>query len=333
MKRGQDSKIPPSRGGGTRRDEAPPQRFDGLHTGSWVRRLPTCWVPYIQLARLSPPVPILLVFFPHLFGILHAAITHEVPPAHVARVSALLFGFSFFFSNAMHGWNDLIDAPIDRLIPRTRNRPIVRGAITPRAAFIFSASQALVSTCFLPFLPEDTVLYTMPSIIADLYYPFSKRHTYFPQVVLGVGLQWAVVLGSYATGVSQAWTDKSILCLFLGCVFWTVIYDTVYGYQDCDEDIRVGVKSTAVLFGSWGKPILWVLSHCMVTLFLVSGYLAEMSWVYFAVTVGGSFASLNIMIAAVDLESPESCSWWFTYGFWGPAVSISVGLLSMYVLN
>ncbi|KAG8159500.1 hypothetical protein KVR01_010137 [Diaporthe batatas] len=169
----------------------------------------------------------------------------------------------------MHAWNDLIDAPIDKLI----------------------------------------------------------------RLVLGIGLQWAIVLGSCAAGVRHAWADKSILCLFLGSVSWTVIYDTVYGYQDYYEDIRVGVKSTAVLFGSWGKPILWVLGICTVMLFLVAGHLAEMSWVYFAVTGGGSFASLNIMIAAVNLESPESCSWWFTYGFWGPAVSILAGLLGTYVLG
>lgn len=315
-----------------RSEEAPPQRFDGLHTGSWVHRLPTSWVPFIQLARLSPPVPLLLIFFPHLFGVLHAAITHRAPPAEVARISAVLFGGSVFFSNAIHGWNDLVDAPLDKLMPRTRNRPIVRGAVTPRAAFIFTASQALAATCFMPFLPEETLWCAVPSIITNIYYPFSKRHTHLPQVVLGVCLQWAVVLGSCAMGVSNAWRDQSVLCLFTGCLLWTVVYDTVYGYQDYKEDLRIGVKSTAVLFGSWGKQILLVLSNCMVALLLVSGYLAGMSWTYFAISAGGSFLSLNVMISSVNLKSPESCSWWFTYGFWGPAVSIFAGLLTTYVL-
>lgn len=311
-------------------EEAPPQRFDGLHTGSWVRRLPKSWVPFIQLARLSPPVPLLLIFFPHLFGVLHAAITQRSPPGEVARVSAVLFGGSVFFSNAIHGWNDLIDAPIDRKIPRTRNRPIVRGAVTPRAAFIFTASQALLATFFMPLLPQDVPWCAVPSIIANIYYPFSKRYTNLPQVVLGVCLQWAVVLGSCAMGVSSAWTDQSVLCLFTGCLLWTVVYDTVYGYQDYKEDVRIGVGSAAVLFGSWGKQILWLLSNCMVILLLLSGHLAGMRWIYFAIAVGGSFLSLNIMIFGVNLKSPESCSWWFTYGFWGPALSISAGLLVTY---
>ncbi|KAI1371936.1 UbiA prenyltransferase [Hypoxylon crocopeplum] len=313
-------------------DEAPPVRFDGLHTGAWVELLPSSWVPYVQLARLSPPVPLLLIFFPHIFGILHAAVTRGVPLAEVIRVSLVLFGGSIFVSNAIHGWNDLIDAPIDKLIPRTRNRPIPRGAITPRAAFVFTASQAVVSTAFLLFLPEHSALYAMPSIIAHTYYPFAKRHTNLPQVILAIALQWPIILASFATeGTYEAATDESLLCLFLASVLWTVTYDTVYGYQDYKQDIRLGVGSTAVLFGTWGRPILWVLSNSIVALVVACGQLAGMGSVYFAVAAGGCFVSLNFMMAKVNLLSPESCSWWFTYGFWGPAVAISGGLFLEYL--
>lgn len=310
---------------------APPKRFDGVTMGAWVHRLPSSWIPYVQLARLSPPVPLLLIFFPHLFGVAHAAVVHRTPLPGILRVSAVLFGGSVFFSNAIHGWNDLVDAPIDAQIPRTQNRPIPRGAISPRGAFIFTASQALAAVCFFFLLPVETAWCSVPAILANYYYPYSKRHTNLPQVVLGVALQWAVILGSTAMGVGSAWTDKSVLCLFFGSLLWTVIYDTVYGFQDYEQDIKLGVGSTAVLFGkSEGKLILWLLSNSVVALLLASGYLAGMSFVYFAAAVGGSFASLNLMMALVDLKSPESCSWWFAYGFWGPAVSISAGLLSEY---
>ncbi|KAI1501379.1 UbiA-domain-containing protein [Biscogniauxia marginata] len=314
-------------------EEAPPQRFDGLHTGSWTNRLPASWVPYVQLARLSPPVPLLLIFFPHSFGILHAAIINRIPPASIVRVFCVLLGGSLFLSNAIHGWNDLIDSPIDKLILRTRNRPVPRGAITPQAAFIFTLSQAIAAAFFLLLLPPTTAIYAVPSIIAHTYYPFSKKQIYYPQVVLGISLQWPIILASFSTAPSNVLMDQSLLCLFFGCVLWTVTYDTVYGFQDYKEDIRVGVKSTAVLFGEWGKPILWFLSNSMVALLISSGYLAGMSLTYFAVSVGGCFTSLNVMMAKVNLKSPESCSWWFTYGFWGPAVSISGGLLCEYLFK
>jgi len=314
-----------------KRSASPPKRFDGVTMGAWVDLLPASWKPYIQLARLSPPVPLLLIFFPHLFGIAHAAVVKDLLLPDILRVSAILFGGSVFFSNAIHGWNDLIDAPIDALIPRTQNRPIPRGAITPRGAFIFTASQALLALCFFFLLPVETAWCSIPAIVSNYYYPYSKRHTNLPQVVLGVALQWAVVLGHTAMGVGSAWTDPSVLCLFFASLLWTVIYDTVYGFQDYEQDIKLGVGSTAVLFGrSSGKLILWLLSNSVVALLFASGHIADMSWVYFAVACGGSFASLNLMMALVDLDLPESCSWWFAYGFWGPAVSITLGLLGEY---
>lgn len=313
---------------------SPPKRFDGVTMGAWVDLLPASWKPYIQIARLSPPVPLLLIYFPHLFGVAHAAVTQGFPLPDIVRVATILFGGSIFFSNAIHGWNDLIDAPIDAQIPRTRNRPIPRGAITPRGAFVFTISQALMALCFFLLLPVESAWCSIPAIVSNYYYPYSKRHTNFPQVVLGVALQWAVVLGHTAMGTGSSWTDPSVLCLFFASFLWTVVYDTVYGFQDYDMDIKLGVGSTAVLFGrSSGKFILRVLSNAVVALLSASGYIAGMTWVYFAITCGGSFVSLNLMMRMVELDSPESCSWWFAYGFWGPAVSISLGLLSEYLIN
>ncbi|KAK7931733.1 hypothetical protein PG985_002445 [Apiospora marii] len=314
-------------------EEAPPVRWGGVHVGAWVNLLPSSWVPYVQLARLSPPVPLLLIFFPHVFGLLHAAITRQLPLAEVARVGLVLLGGSVFVSNAIHGWNDLIDAPIDKQIPRTQNRPIPRGAITPRAAFVFTAANALIAATFLLLMPGRSVRYAVPSILAHAYYPFSKRHTNFPQVVLGVALQWPIVLASFATDAYGVEADQSLLCLFLAAVLWTVTYDTVYGYQDYKQDIRLGVGSTAVLLGTWGKPVLLVLSNFIAALVWASGQLAGLGSLYLAVAAGGSFLSLNCMMVKVDLLSPESCSWWFTYGFWGPAMSISGGLVLEYMLG
>ena len=121
--------------------------------------------------------------------------------------------------------------------------------------------------------------------------------------------------------------------LVFASLIWTIIYDTVYGFQDYEQDVKLGVGSTAVLFGkAYGKLVLWFLSECVVALLFASGYIAGMSLVYTGIAVGGTFLSLNLMMGRVKLESPESCSWWFAYGFWGPAISISLGLLAEYAL-
>ncbi|KAF1953726.1 UbiA prenyltransferase [Byssothecium circinans] len=336
MKTSPSTLIPETAANNGTKGKPTPTRFDGVTvTSYWVSLLPAPVIPYIQLARLSPPVPLLLIYFPHLFGLLHASITLSAPIPHLLNTSLTLFIGSFFLSNAIHGWNDLIDAPIDRQIPRTAKRPIPRGAISELQAFTFTAANAALGFVVFLWLPEETAWASIPSVVANFYYPFSKRHTHFPQVILGVALQWAVVVGSSALGVQEAWKNTSTQALFLAALIWTVVYDTVYGYQDYDMDMKIGVKSTAVLFGrKWGKTILWLLSNAVVGLLVAAGWYAGITGLlFYGVAAGGSFASLNLMMSQVDLSEPESCSWWFTYGFWGPAITISAGLAGEYLLG
>ncbi|KAK3328244.1 UbiA prenyltransferase family-domain-containing protein [Cercophora scortea] len=305
------------------------QQYGGLHAGSWVDRLPPSWIPYVQLSRLSPPAGFFLIVFPHLFGVLHAACT--LGPAssieQVARVSLLLVGGSFFCNNASHAWNDLVDAPIDAWIARTRTRPIPRGAISRRAAFVFTVSQAVGAGVFLLGLPRDTSFTVLPNIFGTAYYPFAKRHTHLAQLVLGVCLTWGIMVGSSAMGVYQPWWDPSTVCLFVGSIMWVVIFDTIYAHQDLADDLRVGVKSTAVLFGSWAREILWVLGAGMVAALAASGYYGRMGLAYYALTVGGCAVSMGAMVAKVDLKDPASCWTWFSQGFWSTGVAIASGLL------
>ncbi|KAM7210595.1 hypothetical protein V8F06_014021, partial [Rhypophila decipiens] len=129
-------------------------QYGGYHTGSWVDRLPPSWVPYIQLSRLSPPAGVFLIYFPHLFGVLHAIATASISLGWpsikaMAIVSLHLLGGSFFCNNAAHAWNDLLDAKIDVQIARTKTRPIPRGAITRMGALLFACSQAVCAATFL----------------------------------------------------------------------------------------------------------------------------------------------------------------------------------------
>lgn len=345
--------------------------------------LPKSWIPYIQLARLSPPVGVCLVLFPHVFGFLHGLLLLKsatpLPPAapiqspnvpswnwvwlssnlptrlsfsafsfsypqgiaaQLIQPAALLVVGSFFLSNAIHGWNDLIDAPYDALVARTRERPVVRGAVSKTGALLFTVTQGVASAALLTILlpnPEVSVQIAWPSIVANLYYPWAKQHTHFAQYVLGVCLAWGVVVGT--AGILEAaepgkgrdiWagrTGKSTACLTAAAVLWTVIYDTIYAFQDREDDIKVGLKSTAVLFGEGTKGFLAVNLGGLVGLLAYIGSLLELGGLYYGFAAGGCFLSLATMITKVDLSNPSSCWWWFRYGFWLAGGSIAVGLI------
>lgn len=336
------------------------QQYGGRHVGGWVSRLPEPWIPYVQLMRLSPPAALALIYFPHLFGSLLAAIIKNSPPGHIVRTSTILLTWSLFFSNAAHAWNDLVDAPFDAAVARTRQRPIPRGAISPRAAFIFASSQILIGIGVLHFglagtEGQGTMRYILPNLFATLYYPYAKRHTDFAQLVLGLCLAWGVFVGSAAMGhepfairsylalpLSQNKVSPSIhisapvFCLMLGCVIWSTIYDTIYAHQDLADDRRLGLRSMAVLLGERGtKPVLSFLLCVMVLLLWTCGYYLGFmpTWPFMLIAPSGSVVSLGAMIANVKLQDSRSCWWWFRYGFWAAGCSMAGGLLAEYTVR
>lgn len=314
------------------RDSLPTQ-YGGIHSGSWVDRLPSAVIPYVQLCRLSPPAAFFLIFFPHFFGILHAASAQGSSLAHMWRVTQLFLLGSFFCNNASHAWNDLVDAPIDAQIERTKMRPIPRGAISRSAAFAFTVSQALAAAATLFFLPKDTAMSTIPTIIGTTYYPFAKRHTNFAQFVLGFCLTWGIMVGASGMGIKEPWQDASTMSLLGASILWVIIFDTIYAHQDLQDDLRVGVKSFAVLCHGFAKPLLWALTLCMSALLVYSGLAAEMGYSYFLITVCGCVTSVGAMVTQVDLKDPADCWWWFSCGFWFTACAIATGLAGEYVLS
>ena len=183
------------------------------------------------------------------------------------------------------------------------------------------------------FLPMDAALAAVPPVVVTVYYPYAKRHTYFPQVVLGFCLTWSIMVGSMAMGVAKAQTDPSTLLLLAASVQWVVIFDTIYAHQDLVDDLKVGVKSTAVFFRSWAKVMLWTLFLGMNTALLASGYCGHMGPAYYLLAVGGCVVSVGTMIASVDLKDPASCWAWFSQGFWLTGLTIAGGLLAEYAIK
>ncbi|KAI1131078.1 UbiA-domain-containing protein [Nemania abortiva] len=335
------------------KDETLHQQYGGAHAPGWVGLLPAWCTPWIQLCRLCPPAALFLVFFPNVFGVLHSATaqTNAKTAADLAGevvwACGVLFVGSFFGSNGAHAWNDLVDAPLDAQVARTRDRPIPRGAVSPRAAAIFAASQVVCLFATLWFLlpfPQARTATTaaIPAVLGTAYYPFAKRHSNLPQMVLGFCLTWAIMVGSSSVGDAsrRPWTDPSTLALLFAAILWVVIFDTIYAHQDVVDDERVGIGSTAILLlrlrrsgaGTITRRLpLWALLGGMTAGLTMSGHLAGMGAPYYALAVGGSAISVGAMVANVDLDDPAHCWLWFSQGFWATGLAIAAGLVVEYV--
>lgn len=303
----------------------------GARAGNWVDRyVPESWQPYIQLARVNPPLAVLLIYFPHVFGAIYGGIVTRAPPEQTLKVLAILLGGSFFFSNAAHAWDDWADVPIDKLIPRTQKRPIVRGAISPNAALVFCAAQGALAAAFLLPLPPATALYAVGTIIGTLYYPFAKRHIACPQVVLGYTLANAIAVGAAAIGADPLETS-AVPLMILASALWSVIYDTIYGSIDMQDDVRLGVGNTAVLFGSAIKPWLSLFLVILVAALGAAGQVAGFGTAYHVISMLGAGLPIGAMIRYVKLQDAYSCWWWFTNAFNFVGVSVTIALLTEYV--
>jgi len=219
---------------------------------------------YIQLMRLDKPVGIYLVLWPALWALWLAA--EGTPPGLILLVFIL---GAIVMRSAGCVINDYADRHWDGAVARTATRPLATGAITPRAALLIFIGLCLIGFVLVLLLNPLTILLSLGALVLASLYPFTKRYTHWPQMFLGAAFAWAVPM-SYAAvlgGVPyQAWL------VFAITLIWTLIYDTFYAITDRDDDLKVGIKSTAILFGRYDLVIIGLLQSLMVLLLVVLGY-------------------------------------------------------------
>ncbi|EJP62077.1 prenyltransferase, UbiA family protein [Beauveria bassiana ARSEF 2860] len=308
------------------------QQFGGHYTSGWMNRLPAAWTPYIQLARLHRPHGLIVVTLAHLFGIFHAAFQLQSSLLETLRVSAIIIAGSIFCNSGAHAWNDLVDAPIDAQVERTKTRPIPRGAVTRTDAFVFAAAQAvLAAACLFP-LPPSTIVTCVPSIAAILYYPFAKRQMFAPQLVLGISIGLCVLVGSAAMGIEKPWYDASTLCLATATMLWTILFDTIYAHMDLVDDVKLGVNSFAVFIQGYARPVLSLLAVGQITLLFAAGVYAAMGIAFYVTAVAGCFVCVGGIVTLLDLENRASCGKWCIFGFRFTGIAILTGLLVNYLV-
>lgn len=232
---------------------------------------------FIKIARLDKPIGTMLLLWPVLWAIWLSTAGNP----HSKLLLIFVLG-TCIMRSAGCVINDFADQKFDGQVKRTQNRPFPAGDIsTSQAITLFFI---LIAIAFLLVLQtnELTIFLSVPAVILATTYPYSKRISYLPQLHLGVTFAWAIpmVFAAHLSTVSNiAWL------VFLTTITWALIYDTQYAMVDKDDDVKIGVKSTAILFGDSDRHIVTFLQALMILGLILIGYSAELSW-YFALAIG-----------------------------------------------
>ena len=271
--------------------------------GNWVDRYAPRWFrPYARLARFDRPIGSWLLMFPCWWAL--ALAEHANGAAYPSLWFLALFAIG---SIAMRGagctYNDIVDRDIDASVARTRGRPIPSGEVSAKSAAVFMLLLCLIGLAVLLQFNWYTIVLGASSLLLVAIYPFMKRITNWPQFVLGLTFKWGALVGWTAARGTLEWPA---VLLYAGCIAWTIAYDTLYAHQDKEDDLTLGLGSTALRFGDQTKA--WV-----------SGFyaFAMVTWVWTAWIVGvGPIGMAGLAAAALhmvwqvttlDISNPENC--------------------------
>ncbi|PKA48481.1 4-hydroxybenzoate polyprenyltransferase, mitochondrial [Apostasia shenzhenica] len=239
---------------------------------SWVHiYLPEFAQPYALLARLDKPIGTWLLAWPCMWSMTMAANPGEFPNL---KMLALFGCGAVLLRGAGCTINDLLDRDIDIKVERTKSRPIASGILTPFQGLSFLGLQLLLGLGILLQLNNYSRILGASSLLLVFSYPLMKRLTFWPQAYLGLTFNWGALLGWAA--IKESLDLAIVLPLYFSGVFWTLVYDTVYAHQDKEDDLKVGVKSTALRFQNSTKGWIGGFGVACMSCLTISGYNAEL---------------------------------------------------------
>ncbi|OAN16958.1 4-hydroxybenzoate octaprenyltransferase [Photobacterium jeanii] len=245
---------------------------------------------YWQLARFDRPIGSLLLLWPTLWALFLAA--DGMPNWHVLVVFVLGV---IFMRAAGCVINDFADRNFDGHVKRTAHRPMPSGKVSEREALGLFGLLVLVSFLLVLTMNTLTIMLSVVGLALAAAYPFMKRYTHLPQLVLGVAFGWSIPM-AYAAQSGELPTAAWLL--FIANIMWTIAYDTQYAMVDRDDDVKVGIKSTAILFGRFDKMIIGALQLATMIALIAVGMVLDLSQVYywFLLLAGGLFAYQQLLI-------------------------------------
>lgn len=230
---------------------------------SFVERLPRAWQPYARLARLDRPIGWWLLLLPCWWSAVIAARISGHGPSLPLLILFLIGAVAM--RGAGSTWNDITDRDLDARVARTMSRPLPSGAVSTRQAFLFLAAQLAIGLLVLSAFNRFAVLMGFLAMAPVVVYPFMKRFTNHPQIVLGLAFAWGALMGF---AVVLGTIPPAGLLLYAGAICWVIGYDTIYALQDIEDDAIVGIGSTARAYGEKVKG--FILAMYAATLALIA---------------------------------------------------------------
>jgi len=232
---------------------------------------------FIDLTRLKKPIGYMLLFWPCAWG-LTLAYDFTKDLNNYFFYLMLFFLGAVLMRSAGCIVNDILDKEFDKKVFRTKNRPIASGQISIKVAIIYASILCLFALFVLLNFNQFTVILALGSMPLAFTYPLMKRFTYWPQLFLGITFNYGLILGWSAI---KGGLDIIPIIFYLGAIFWTLGYDTIYGYQDIKDDEIIGLKSTSIKFKSNEKKFLFICYSLLLILFLIGGYFMEFNNIYY----------------------------------------------------
>ena len=272
-------------------------------TGNWVDTHAPAWSrPYLRLSRFDRPIGSWLLLMPCWWSAaLAAGIAHGV--SQLWLVIVLFFIGAFVMRGAGCTWNDITDRDLDAKVERTRSRPIPAGQVSVLQAVVFMVLQGLIGLAILLQFNRFAIMTGIASLIIVVVYPFMKRITWWPQVVLGLAFSWGALMGF---AVTLGRIDLTALVLYAGSIAWVIGYDTIYAHQDTEDDALIGIKSTALLFGANTRPALMFFYGLAVVLIGVALAMADVRWPAW-IGLAAFAVHLAWQIARLEIGDPALC--------------------------
>lgn len=271
---------------------------------TWRERLSA----YYYLCRFDNPIGTELVFWPTMWALWVAA--KGIPDLSILVL--MILGV-IFMRAAGCAINDFADRKVDAHVERTKTRPLATGTISAKEAVMVFLVLVAASACLLFFLPIETFYWSFGALFLAFIYPFMKRYTHLPQVFLGAAFSWSIPMAYTAVGQTP---DLTCWLLYFGNLAWTVAYDTQYAITDREYDLKIGVKSTAILFGQHDIQIISTLQALSLVLIGAALWIEDLLI---------PFGLMGLLAVAIDFiyqwsktrdKDPQRCFWAFRHNRW-----------------
>ena len=258
---------------------------------------------FLELIRLKKPIGYLLLFWPCAWGL-------TIAYNFSSSLNIYFFYLSLFFLGAVlmrsAGCivNDILDRKFDKKVYRTKNRPITSGKISVKLGIVYSVLLCFVAFLVLINFNLFTIIIALASMPLAFSYPLMKRYTYWPQLFLGITFNYGLILGW--TSINSE-VNMTPLIFYFGAIFWTLGYDTIYGFQDIKDDEIIGLKSTSIKFKS--NPIIFLYScyTIFISSLILVGFLEEFSKLYFGLLMIIVLQMYYFQLKKFKQSSPSTC--------------------------